>query len=721
MRRLLCGFVVLAALGPGQASACTCMGIDNAGFVHATAKRLPSNAKGALFLPPSGSFRYLGQPGPGTHIVTGEMERLAPSSFRISTGRPGASVPAVLSFPDLAHLDDAGEQMRYYRFVRQGDEQRASALKPGEFAALLKHGKLVDVTSATHKARRLVRVGPAGGFKPGASYTIAYLGKVERWRFPASVEHAIDTTPLDTKEAKYGLVADGPPVAMLLPLLTMQGSCSSSQAALVQNFRYVLPAGHRAYEAALTHVSQSKPLAPATGKTNRYTTLEYVPSLCPIEPFMGTAFAGGRDIVHAQCNTRPQPVTVRGWTGMLEVEDRLHQTDTIRVDLGQAAGGACTGFGLLKSALESGDAARIKQTTCALEQEWVDHRQALPAPLAAFPTGALLDQFGAADRELQKCARQAAVRLFNETPFLVGKHLAAYAALVEGDLVATDPARVATAAQELTSLVMNMRLSAYTPPPVVPSEELLALVLDSMVHALIANRAAETAQLAPLLAPVRKQAQRQVPALLAAVTSDARGAANAMSALEVLVPHDPRLHRLLITNASKPHLRAHAALIYTRVAGKNQPDVAIGLLIAAGRDGSRQAIEMLEGFGKRGRAAVPMLIEKNHAKAGRDVRAASLSTLIAVSDGNPVALRVVGAALNAPAADALDYYTFRGLASIGEEGRALVPAFEERMRKPMPKDLKTTLAQSIATMRLPASQRNDLLARLEKAPLTAEE
>lgn len=722
MRKLLTGVVALSAgaLGAGQASACSCMGVDNAGFVHSNAKRLPSNAKGALFLRPRGTFRYLGQHSLDAVIIAGELERLSPSSFRITSDQHGGSVPAVLSYPDSTRGDDTPDPIRYLRFVRPDDERRAGTLNHEKIADLLKTGQLNDVTHATREAMRLVRVGPVGGFKPGAAYKIAYVGKADRWRFPALVEHAIDTTPLDTKAAIYRLEADGPPVAMLLPLQTSSGSCSSSQAALVQNFRYVFPAAHGAYEAAMIFASESKPLTAPAGQVDQYQPMVYKPSLCPDEPFMSTAFAAGRDIVHAQCATRPGPVTVRGWAGMLEVEDRLHPTDTLRVDLSQAAGGSCTGFGLLASALASGDPARIKQTACALEEEHSIANVAFAEPLAGFPTRALFDQFAVRDPELQTCARNAAIRLFNETSLLGGKNLAAYAALVRDDLASTDPERVAMGAAGLSSLAMNLRRTRDAPPPGASAEELLTAVLDSMVHALIANRAPETAELASLFARVRQQAMPHVPSLLAAAASDAGGAMNAMSALEVLIADDPRLHRLL-ANARRPHLRAHAALVYSRVAGKAQPDVAIGLLIDAGREGNREAIEALETFGRRGRAAVPMLMQQLGTTSDPAMRVAILSALIALSDGDPAALRAVGAALNAPGADKLPYYRFKGLASIGKDGRVLLPAFEERMRKPMPMHLKKTLVQSIATMGLPVGTRDDLLARLEKVPLAAED
>ncbi len=713
-------FVLAAGLAwSAGASACSCMGIDNAGFVHADVKRLPANAKGALFLRPQGTFQYLASVDPGIAIVTGEMQQLSPASFRITADTQQGDLRAELSYPD-ATIDAASpEPTRYYRFVRKSDERLASAPSPAQFAALLKKGALVEVTQATEKAMSVVRVGPAGGFKPGKRYRIAYLGKAERWRFPAEVEHAIDTTPLVASTA-FRLIVDGPPAARLLPLTTVSGACSSSQPALVQNFRYVLPAGYAKYQAAMIFASTSAPVAGARGKGRRYEQMVYQPSLCPVEPFMSTAFPAGRDIVHARCEAKPAPVTVKGWAGMLEVEDRLHPTDTIHVDLGKAAGGSCTGFGMLASALESGDNARIKDLACSLEREELRDHHLAPEPIRDFPVAALYARFGAPDRELQRCARKAAIRLFNETPVIAGDRLAAYAALVRSDLESSDPAQVAIGAEGLRELSMDLRRNRDGLPPGSSAEQLLASVLDAMVRALIANRAPETAELAPLLERVKRPAGRHVPTLLAAAGSSAAGAANAMSALEVLIGDDPRLHRVLLGNARRPHLQAHAALIYARVAGARQPEMAVKLLIDAGRAGSRQSVEAIETFRSRGRAAAPVLMQLMRSATDSDMRSAALSALIAVSDGDPAALRAVGDALNSPVLDRPSYYGLDGLATIGPPGQLLLPAYQARMRKPMSKELKETLAKSIVSMRLAPSRRDLLLARLEAAPLGVE-
>jgi hypothetical protein len=699
-----------AVLSSNGAFACSCTGIDHAGFVHTAAKRLPSNARGALFLPPAGDFAFLAKPAPETFIYSGDRVALSPKSFKITSSEGTASIPVVLSYP---HLPRAAEDARTFKFVRKSDEHRAGKMGPHDVARLLKVGVLVDITDAERRAARLVRVGPAGGFKPGVRYRIAYLGKVGNWRFPAEVEHVIDSVPLTPTASAYPLVIDGPPISKLLPLISGSGSCSSNQPALVQRFHYVLPAAQTAYADAFVFASEARP---ADNQQGAYTRLRYLPSLCPSEPFASTAFPGGNDIVHAPCNSRPVPVEVRGWAGMLEVEDRLRPAGAIRVDLAKAAGGSCTGIGMLKDALAGGDPAHIKEATCALGQESARFSGASGESLAGFPTDALFTRFASSDVQLQQCARKAAVRLFTATQVLGGANLPRYAALIESDLRSSDPRRVAMAAEGLTELKMNFSHTRSVTPAGMAPEALLAAILDAVVHALITNRTPETEGLVTMLAPVRQQAMRHVPVLLDVAATQGAGAGNAMLALEQLMPDDARLHKLLVDNAKRPKQRERAALVYSRVAGKAHPEVATALLTDAARAGSWDAIEALAAYRRSARDAAPVLVALLRSPPDKEMRDAILRTLISVSDGDAGALRVVGEALNARAGEYADY-SFAPLATLGVDGRALLPAFEVRMRRPLSPGMKNILVQSIATMGLSAAQREDWLARLGKVPL----
>ena len=190
---------VCALLHFGIASACSCIHINEAGFIHADLKRLPSNARGALFLVPDAERD---RPAAG----------LTPESFTITSDQQSGPLKATLSWPSI---------------TADGQAQRV-----------------------------LARVGPSAGFKPGARYTISYNGSFRAGRHPAKAEFIIDAAPL--RPGTYTLAVDGPPSSRLLELSTNDGGCGAHEPAAVQPFRYVLPEGYDAYRSAMMYVSVSR-------------------------------------------------------------------------------------------------------------------------------------------------------------------------------------------------------------------------------------------------------------------------------------------------------------------------------------------------------------------------------------------------------------------------------------------------------------------------------
>lgn len=185
MIRLLIALGTLLILSPTWA--CSCPALPEAGFVHADLKRLPANARGALFLT--------------------QDDKLKPSSFLIVSDAAPVPLKAQMTWPDLGVK---GKPQRY-----------------------------------------LARVAPVGGFKPGAHYTIRYMNSKERWRYPAQTDFFIDAEPFKPDGANHQLVLDGTPVRQLLQLPTNSGMCSSEQPAVVQNFHYELLAAYQPYKSAV--------------------------------------------------------------------------------------------------------------------------------------------------------------------------------------------------------------------------------------------------------------------------------------------------------------------------------------------------------------------------------------------------------------------------------------------------------------------------------------
>lgn len=195
MRRLL--FTLSALLLTGAAAACSCPVPERAGFIHASLKHLPANARGALFLAPGG------------------MPPVDADDFVITSDAAPDRLPAALSYPDVG---------------------------------------------AAHRLRgqQLVRIGPARGFTPGTRYTIRYTGEAHNWRHAANIEFLIDPAPLAPGALHYQIVPEGPPQRRLQLMGDGRGSCSSHQPVIAQEFRYVLPAALLPYRQAVMFFSEER-------------------------------------------------------------------------------------------------------------------------------------------------------------------------------------------------------------------------------------------------------------------------------------------------------------------------------------------------------------------------------------------------------------------------------------------------------------------------------
>jgi hypothetical protein len=479
-RRASLTLMTFAAGFSNAALACSCMGIDDAGFVHTKAARLPSNAIGALFLPPS-------------RVAT------TAANFEIRSDAQPGLLPVVLSWPGLA----------------RGEDREA--------------------------APKLMRVGPAGGFKPGARYTISYIGASGRWAYPESVQHLIDAAPLDTANVHYSLEIGAPAGEKPLLLSTSSGACGDEQPALVQDFHYQLPLSHQPYQDAILFYSEIR-----SGAAKRYSLTEYSPSLCGADDFASTAYGQGKDMVYAQCGDKPAPSSVRGWAGILEVEDRLHLTEPISVDLGPAVRAACVSIDKkLAAAFASGDAARISDAVCRFadrrDPEFHEESRAFGSQ---FPTASLLALAASEDAPLQACAAQALVRVFGEAPVMPAAMLSGYVATFKADLLAADPRRVLRATQAMEQFVHRSR--SLPDAGKVRSQAVLVPLLDPMIKVLLGEHGHAMGFLPTLIAEVKLPAQRHVPALLAAATVPSRGRSHIVWTLREIAPHDPRVRRLLL-------------------------------------------------------------------------------------------------------------------------------------------------------------------------------
>lgn len=726
----LAAVVALGAACATPVRACSCAHTQNAGFIHAGIKRLPSNARGAIFLLPEGALEYVGQLAPDIDLYAGTESRLSPASFSISVDGAPRKLAVELSWPDLRRTPAAARTGRAFRFVERYQATGFSRLVPADLGRLVAQGVLVELAAGRSMAGRsmagrLVRVGPAGGFKAGSRYTITYTGKTSRrWTYPTAVEHVIDALPLDTAAGKYAVALDGPPLARMLPF-DEGGMCGITRASLVQRFHYVAPVSHAAYQDAIVFFSESRMDAESDGRERAFSSIPYSPSMCAPEHFGKTARGDGRDMVFASCQSRAR-VSVRGWAGLLEVDDRLHQAAPTPVDFGTAAPSACTASGILKEAFASGDAQRIEDAVCGFGDEELERGGGLRlkndrvSPKAAsvavhYPSmRAVIALAAKPDARFQDCASGALARIFTENPGLSSDDLLRYGDSFKARLASPDRQIVSRASHDLARLVSG-RHTALPPAELRErTDRLLAQVLDAMLGALM-REPVQTYQLVDLVARVPKQAKTQVPALMAAARSDTPAAASAIKLLEAIIPNEATFHELLL-GLRQGARRDEAALVYARVAGKAHPQKAVAFLTEAARENSFGAVAALAEFGPLARTSIPVLVRVLDSAPEQHTRSNAFDTLVQISNGEPEVLAALARAMLAPPDRAIVAYRFANLSRLGRHAQRLLPALEKMMGQPMEPEMKGHLRDAITHMQLAPERASALLARLDKVP-----
>ena len=508
MMRLLLVFCLLLA-HPGT-FACSCMLREEAGFIHANLNRLPANARGALF-----------------QLPYAPKVTLKATAFTIESDRHPQPLKAEISWPRLG-------------------------------------------ITAQHllRERMLARVGPVGGFEPGARYTITYHGKADNWAYPTRTEFTIDTAALDVGD--YQLQLTSGPVRRLVQLVDNRGMCASNQPAVVAEFSYVIPERYEAYRSAMIYASET--VDPA-GKAR---LIAHSAMLCAPWTLVATANQNGSDMVHASCERPGAAVAVRGRAGLLEVEDQLRTTNLLQVDFNAATGRACTGYGMLKEAIAATDRDRIADLVCALGGEaWHPN----PPPLSTVPSFTTLLALGRAPgAPAKECVYNASLRWiddFHVDPALLGPDL-------REDLQSNDEARIVRATQTLDYI--SRRLLDHAPPApngAMHSAALLRQILPQAVQLIAEGRSASASALAGLIGPMRPDIAPYLPALFEAGARQSVAAIPALEALAQLAPDDTGLHALLRQAAATPALLETAATLYDRVAPPDQTATAIALLIEA--------------------------------------------------------------------------------------------------------------------------------------------
>ncbi|MTV41529.1 hypothetical protein [Duganella radicis] len=479
MSRALIALGMMLTLSP--ALACSCLPLPEAGFVHADLKRLPANARGALFL---------------THD-----DKLKPSAFLIVSDAAPGPLKAQLSWPDLGVK---GKPQRY-----------------------------------------LARVAPMGGFKPGAHYTIRYMNSKERWRYPAQTDFFIDAEPFKPDGASHQLVLDGAPARQLLQLATNSGMCSSQQPAVVQNFHYQLSASYQPYKSAVYYRTDfdGDPVPPYLGAlcddrpfgtTALGDAREVVYNHCET-PKGRVSIQGWAALLEVEDRVRPTNIltsdlsTAQGnsCTAFGILKEALATHDQQRI-----SNAACHIMGAEYADRESGlpqDAPTATEMLDFAQNSGATPRACVLTAMTAVlthmpepaePLGRRLGQMIGADLASTDAAKVNAALL--ELTQSVG-----YISM-NGWQEKNEAQRIRTMLEPALPALVKLLLAGYAVPR----------TASSPAHP------APAMSLAELIGRAGDEARRYIPELLAAAESPAATSSEALAALSLIAPNDARVQAL---------------------------------------------------------------------------------------------------------------------------------------------------------------------------------
>lgn len=698
---------------PFTAFACSCSPSTVAGFIHATTKNLPANARGALFKSPYSNWELIAWIDPQTSVYSWNKKvPITASNFEIKSDTDTEIIPGEISWPDLS-MPGSNTGGKDYRFKSKQAELAYLKSNKIKFNTLIKNGQLVDISDQVRAEESIVRIGPIGSFKPGVKYTIKYLGKAESWAFPISVQLTIDQKNVELDSDAYKIILDGNPRRKLLSLITSSGSCTSMQPAIAQDFHYALPASHQAYAETIMFFSfHSGP--PSDDFYERPTVSLYTQSLCSGRIFGSTAFEGANDLLLASCSKSVDPVSLVGWAGFLEVEDKLHKTDMVNIGFDQASGSACTGFGILKEALERGDISQISETLCGLgSEEFRDPLEKIAS--RDLPPMDKLKQFTSTTNDaVKQCVLRALGRLIVETPSDATEATKQYLEMILSSLQSSDSEIIDSALEKLSELRREIEWRVKPKDNIDARKQALFLpILPSLMNILKTGDSKQSVHAGSLIGLFGTNDAELSDQLFSIAQAEAKHANAAMLALKNLLPNEPKFHALLLENFKHSSLLETSALYYAEVAGKENRSVAITMLIKAADNGSIEAIRALGEFKKEAHSAIPTLI--NRLQLGeRSDRDGTFQALINIYNGEKEVIEALRASIIAPPEKTVSSYMLPDLKDLKTDTEVFLPEIKTLMDRSMDQYMKDHIRDFIKSMRLPKREKNDLIEKLDK-------
>ncbi|PXX44835.1 hypothetical protein [Undibacterium pigrum] len=295
------------------AQACSCLFQEESGFLHGG--RLPSNARGVVLILSEDRFLELtsGQ-------ENASLRSLAPDLFAISNHEKNEEIKAVIE----------------------------------EFHP--KPERNAQIQGQSH----FFRIGPAGGFQKGVKYSIKFRNANERsrhWLYPNQVEVTIDENEAHADKAEFWIdKQDFARVRMLS--FPQSGSCSRGSYMFVQNVRYQMSDAFRPYLDSMVYFTQKSSLfaeadvAPPGEKD--FFPHSYRSNNCSQIRYGSSESVSSKDIVYAHCSALSEhgpTIYLRGYVGLLEADDVLHETPVKEIQFKNTANEACYGVEYLRQSI----------------------------------------------------------------------------------------------------------------------------------------------------------------------------------------------------------------------------------------------------------------------------------------------------------------------------------------------------------------------------------
>ncbi len=347
LSRCMAALLTVLTLQGSALAACDCATArpTSSGFLHLTREgkiALPENALGVLFWKKP-ELKTHSRDKKGNQILLEVPPKLKAKDFTIRDVTANRNLKVMLKRLDPGNqLGDTDPTYYLMRKGAFGDDT------PREDMRILaeKYG-LRDISNAVDDSSGLFRIAPAGGFVAGHVYEFENVEEDEDME-DDTAEVAVGARVAIAETDKFALQPQGEATRKLLSVATAS-SCSARYAAIVQPVQYTMPAAREPYRHLLTFFTRQQffgaDLVRTGAQPKAFLAYQYRSDVCSPAPTWGSSESGpDRDLIFTGCpklGIAPDRRLVRGYAGMLELEDTLHETPVLDVQFEQATGPAC--------------------------------------------------------------------------------------------------------------------------------------------------------------------------------------------------------------------------------------------------------------------------------------------------------------------------------------------------------------------------------------------